>query len=102
MSSSTYRKMSPRKSVGFVTPEERDEIRMLFERKNSLQELFKSLAEMESDKMGPLYERLVKDMGVVSQEFQAWWTQKAQKYDWKRKRGGNWEINFETCEIFLK
>lgn len=25
----------------------------------------------------------------------------SQKYNWKSSENGNWEINFETCEIFL-
>ena len=25
----------------------------------------------------------------------------AQKYQWEMVEGGNWEINFETCEIYL-
>jgi CXXX repeat modification system protein len=23
------------------------------------------------------------------------------KYQWESAEGGNWEINFETCEIYL-
>ena len=25
----------------------------------------------------------------------------ADKYQWESEEGGNWEINFETCEILL-
>lgn len=83
--------------VGQVTPEERDAIQMLFERKNGLNELAKILTpENES-----LYQRLVLDMGETSTKFQQWWDSMATKYNWKSSDNGHWEINFETCEIYL-
>jgi hypothetical protein len=39
------------KIVGSVTPEERDEIRLLFERKNGLSELFKSLVNIDREEL---------------------------------------------------
>lgn len=85
------------KLVGQVTVEEKNEIQMLFERRNSLNELAMILtAENEA-----LYEKLVKDMGETSTKFQSWWDRMSQKYNWESCEGGNWEINFDTCEIFL-
>lgn len=70
---------------------------MLFERKNGLNELAKILTpENES-----LYQRLVLDMGETSTKFQQWWDSMATKYNWKSSDNGHWEINFETCEIYL-
>lgn len=89
--------MVTKKLVGQVTPEERDEIQMLFERRNGLNELAKILT---SDNV-ELYEKLVKDMGETSTKFQTWWTRMSQKYQWESRDGGNWEINFDTCEVFL-
>ena len=89
-----------RKRVGRVTPEERDEIRSLFERKNALVELFKSLGASGAVE-GPLYEKLLADLGPVSTKFSAWWTQKGAKYQWERTPTGRWEIDFETCDIYL-
>lgn len=89
--------MVTKKLVGQVTPEERDEIQMLFERRNGLNELAKILT---SDNV-ELYEKLVKDMGETSAKFQTWWTRMSQKYQWESRDGGNWEINFDTCEVFL-
>ena len=89
--------MVTKKLVGQVTPEERDEIQMLFERRNGLNELAKILT---SDNV-ELYEKLVKDMGETSTKFQTWWTRVSQKYQWESRDGGNWEINFDTCEVFL-
>lgn len=86
-----------RKLVGQVTPEERTEIQTLFERRNGLNELAKILT---SDKP-ELYEKLVKDMGETGTKFQSWWNRMFEKYQWESTENGNWEINFETCEIFL-
>lgn len=89
--------MAMRKLVGQVTPEERDEIQTLFERRNGLNELAKILTADNAD----LYEKLVKDLGETGTKFQQWWDHMAQKYQWESVENGNWEINFETCEILL-
>lgn len=85
------------KKVGSVTPEERDVIQALYERKNGLSELAMILTpENES-----LYEKLVKDMGETSIKFQEWWNLTSRKYNWEFSEKGSWEINFDTCEINL-
>lgn len=89
--------MATRKIVGQVTPEERDEIQALFERRNGLNELAKILTNDNTE----LYEKLVKDMGVTSTKFQNWWNRMSQKYQWESTENGNWEINFDTCEVTL-
>lgn len=89
--------MVTRKKVGQVTPEERNEIQMLFERRNGLNELAKILTSDNAE----LYEKLVKDMGKTSTKFQNWWNRMASKYKWEGTENGNWEIDFDTCEIFL-
>lgn len=86
-----------KKLVGQVTPEERDEIQALFERRNGLNELAKILTIEKAE----LYEKLVKDMGETGSKFQDWWNRMADKYQWESVEGGNWEINFDTCEILL-
>lgn len=86
-----------RKIVGRVTEEEKHEIQTLFERRNGLNELAKIVTADNQE----LYEKLVKDMGETGTKFQAWWDTMAQKYHWESTEGGNWEINFDTCEIFL-
>lgn len=85
------------KLVGQVTPEERNEIQTLFERRNGLNELSKILT-VENE---ALYEKLVKDLGETGAKFQNWWNRMGEKYNWESAEGGNWEINFETCEIYL-
>lgn len=89
--------MAIRKVVGQVTIEERYEIQQLFERRNGLNELAKILTADNHE----LYEKLVKDMGETGTKFQSWWDRMGEKYQWESIEGGNWEINFETCEIYL-
>ncbi len=86
-----------RKLVGQVTVEEKNEIQTLFERRNGLSELAKILTPDNAE----LYEKLVKDMGETATKFQQWWDTKARGYKWESVENGSWEINFETCEIFL-
>lgn len=40
-------------------------------------------------------------MGETGTKFQAWWDAKAKQYGWESHPKGNWEINFQTCEITL-
>lgn len=86
-----------KKKVGQVTPEEKNEIQQLFERRNGLNELAKILSADNTE----LYEKLVKDMGETGTKFQSWWDRMSQKYQWESAPNGNWEINFETNEIYL-
>ena len=86
-----------KKIIGKVTEAERDEIQALFERRNGLSELAKILTADNTE----LYEKLIKDMGETGSKFQKWWDVMAQKYQWESVEGGNWEINFDTCEIYL-
>lgn len=86
-----------KKIVGQVTPEECSEIQTLFERRNGLNELANILTPDKPD----LYERLVKDLGETTTKFHGWWNRMGDKYQWESTNDGNWEINFDTCEIFL-
>lgn len=86
-----------KKNVGQVTVEEKNEIQMLFERRNGLNELAKILTADNAE----LYEKLVKDLGETGGKFQNWWDRMAEKYQWESAENGNWEINFDTCEIYL-
>ena len=87
--------------VGRVSPAERDEIRDLYLRKHGLTELFASLSKLDATTLAgnPLYDKLVRDMGLVSLEFQSWWDRMAAKYGWEQ--GRRWRIDFEACEVHL-
>lgn len=89
--------MIMKKIVGQVTVEEKNEIQTLFERRNGLNELAKILT-VDNE---VLYEKLVKDMGETSAKFQNWWDRMAEKYQWESTENGNWEIDFDTCDIYL-
>ncbi len=86
-----------KKVIGQVTLEEKNEIQTLFERRNGLNELAKILTADNVE----LYEKLVKDLGETGTRFQNWWDSMAIKYQWESVEGGNWEINFDSCEIML-
>ena len=92
------------KVVGKVTPEERDQIRALFEHKNGLMELFRSLSSLSREELEntPLYERIVRDMGEASVKFQRWWDSTSSKYKWENIAGWKWEIDFDTCTISMR
>lgn len=86
-----------KKLVGQVTVEEKNEIQALFERRNGLNELAMILtADNQS-----LYEKLVKDIGETGTKFQNWWSRMAEKYQWESVDDGNWEIDFDTSDIYL-
>ena len=86
-----------KKIVGKVTEEERNEIRHLFERKNGLNELVKILDVNNLD----LYEKVVSDLGETTTRFQNWWDRMIEKYKWEEVDGGHWEIEFDSCDIYL-
>jgi CXXX repeat modification system protein len=86
-----------KKEIGNVSEQERDTIQTLFERRNGLNELAKILTADNTE----LYERLVKDLGETSAKFQNWWDEMSRKYQWESAENGNWEIDFQTCKIYL-
>ena len=89
-----------KKRVGQVTVEECDEIRTLFERKNALLELFKTLAD--GDRLdGAIYEKVVADLGKVTTRFDHWWSAMRTKYQWESAANGHWEIDFDDASIYL-
>jgi CXXX repeat modification system protein len=68
----------------------------LFERRNGLAELAKIVHNDDT-----LYEKMVSDMGTTATRFQNWWDDMYAKYQWESSEKGHWEIDFESCEIFL-
>lgn len=86
-----------RKIIGKVTVAEKNAIQMLFERRNGLNELAKIVTADNDD----LYEKLIKDLGETNTKFQQWWDTMSVKYHWESREDGNWEIDFNTNEIYL-
>ncbi len=89
-----------RKKIGKVTVKEMKEIKYLHERKNGLIELFKSI-ELDRKEGDALYDRIVNEMTNINGKFQEWWDEKGNKYKWENIKGNKWEINFQSCDIFL-
>ncbi len=59
------------------------------------------LAKIISVDNNDMYEKLVRDLGETGTKFQGWWDRMAQKYQWESSVNGNWEIDFDTCKIYL-
>lgn len=70
---------------------------MLFERKNALTELFKTVDVSKNE----LYDKIVANMGKTASKFQTWWDEKAQAYQWESLPNHRWEIDFNTCGIYM-
>lgn len=83
--------------VGRITQEECREIRHIYERRNGLDELARTLSATDDQ----LYERVVSDMGATATRFQEWWNRMAEKYQWESREGYNWVVDFDTCDIKL-
>lgn len=96
--------VTEKKEVGKVSTQERDAIKALFERKNGISELTRSLINVPKSELenSYLYEKLITDMGKVSAQFQKWWDSMSAKYKWENVPGYRWEIDFDTCKIFMK
>lgn len=86
-----------KKEIGRVTEEERDEIQRLFEHRNGLNELEMILTADNAE----LYQRLTEDIAATKSRFGQWWSTMASKYGWESTDGGNWEIDFKNCTVYL-
>lgn len=82
--------------VGKVTEEEKREIEILYEKKTALQNLLKIKLERE-DK-----EKISAELKSVEQLMEQWWKDKSEKYTWRSRPNGKWQILFATCEILLE
>ncbi len=92
-----------KEKVGTVVEEEKDCVLKLYERKLALDELMLSLnnPSFTKDARDELYEKIVADVGQTKLKMQNWWNDMHKKYQWKGIEGGNWNIDFQTNEIFL-
>lgn len=89
--------------VGSVTEQEKKDMLRLYERKLALQELVITLPTqcLDQDSKDELYDRIMIDMGTNKLKFDKWWAEMAQKYGWMALPNGQWNIDFETNEIYL-
>lgn len=82
--------------VGKVAEEEKREIEILYEKKTALQNLLKiELRRKDREKISDEFQ-------TVEQLMEQWWRDKGEKYAWRSKPDGKWQIIFATCEILLE
>ncbi len=89
--------------VGTVTEEEKNELLILFERKIGIEELAATLENdlLSTEKKEIMQDKMISELGKVTLNLQAWWDKMYEKYKWKSIEEYVWNIDFETCEIFL-
>ncbi|HEX9060973.1 MAG TPA: CXXX repeat peptide modification system protein [Clostridia bacterium] len=89
--------------VGQVTTDEKIEVLKLFQRKLALNELMVTMSRIkfESANAECLYEKIVNDLGETIVGLENWWKIMQNKYQWKSSIGGQWNIDFDTNEIYL-
>jgi CXXX repeat modification system protein len=91
--------MNMKKRIGQVNEQEKEEIRVLHTRRNGLIELSKIIEVNNGNR--PQYERLLRDIVEAGICFQQWWDDMETKYQWENHPGGNWEIDFQTNDVYL-
>jgi CXXX repeat modification system protein len=93
-----------REKVGMVTDEEKEQVLKLYERRIALKELLMTVNNpgMSHEKTEQLYEKIVADTGRTSVIFDKWWRDMAKKYMWESAPNGQWNIDFDTNEIYLE
>ena len=82
-----------------VSPAEMEQIRDLHARKAALKELVFSMSAMKPEELGHIYERVVLDLAQTVRAFDEWWADHQTAGGWPREK---LEIDFKTCEIFLR
>jgi len=87
--------------IAMVSDEERDEIQMLFERKNGLSELLKSVVDMkqQGDNIDIIYDKLVQDMGKTNLKYKLWWDKIIDKYKLQNYKISQLRIDFQSKKI---
>lgn len=85
------------KKVGMVEFEEAERIYKIFMRKKALEEL-----ELISDKLSnSLKLKLKQEYELSNSQFYEWWDEMSDKYSFDIQENCQWEIDFDTYEIFL-
>ncbi len=92
-----------RELVGNVTKEEKNELLVLYERKVGIEELTATFESdlLSTEKKEIMLEKMISELGKVKLNMQAWWDRMYERYDWKSGEGYMWNIDFQTCEVFL-
>jgi CXXX repeat modification system protein len=91
--------MKKKRRIGQVSEQEKEEIRTLSNRKNTLIELSKLIEVSAANR--PQYEKLVQDIVEATICFQQWWNTMETKYQWNKHPTESWEIDFRTNDVYL-
>lgn len=83
-----------KKIIGQVTYEEKEQIRILFEKRVALENLLLIDAKEVQNK-------IMMDLHQINNKMQNWWNQMGLKYQWPGEENAHWEIDFNTKEIVL-
>lgn len=86
-----------REFIGTISEDDKKELIKIYERKNSLEELVIEISEEEK-----MYSQIRTDLEITSVTINEWWAKIAFKYNLKFDEKGQWELNFETNEVFLR
>ena len=91
------------KMVGKVSEHEKDGIMSLFERMHGIEELQNTF---DNDFLSPeqkveMQLKMDTEYKKASIDSQNWWDTMYEKYKWKSIDGHIWNIDFNTCEIYL-
>lgn len=86
--------------VAKVTEAEKDVILKLNKRKAALKELWFASVSATPEDIGPIYERLVADLGETCCLYDKWWVDMRDKYGWPMNR--HVEIDFASCEVYMR
>jgi CXXX repeat modification system protein len=78
-----------------VTPEECEQIKLLFMRKLALKELVYTMGRAAPQESHDIYERVIHDLGETCWSFDSWWVEMTKKYNLE----GKMEINFDTGRL---
>ncbi len=89
--------------VGKVTEQEKNEMLILFERKLGIDELAFTLESdlLSDDKKESMQDKMITEFGKIKLDMQTWWNKMYEKYKWEMIEGYKWNIDFQTCEIYL-
>lgn len=91
-----------RKLIAKISEAERDEIRSLFERKGSLLELFQTFDGEDNEQSNKLFNKVVNELSITNRAYKEWFTAKSTEHNWENVPGKSWQIDFDTCEVFLE
>lgn len=91
-----------RKLIAKISEAERDEIRSLYERKGSLIELFKTFDGEDNEQSNKLFNKVVNELSVTSRAYNEWFASKSIEHNWENIPGASWQIDFNTCDVYLE